>query len=175
MTTVSVEEQFIGAGDVYLDSVLFGRTHEDNVWRLIKDIGAARLNGVGAAVARTDYRRTRDVPELEFTMVELSSTTLPVAVPDATVTTDGADTVVTESALRRLPSTAYGEWKLTVPGLDGAEVSFTIFNGLVTSNVEVTAADSENPLGPRLTVQGRVDDADVEASMWEIRITPAGS
>lgn len=175
MTTVNIDEQFIGAGDVYKDDVLFGRTRDDNAWRLVKNMGAASLNGVGAPVAGSDYRIKRDIPELEFTMTELSDASLPVAIPDATVDTDGGDTVITESANRRLPSTAVSEWRLTVPGLDGAEVSFTIFKGLVTSNVDMTAGDNENPIGPRLTVQGRVDPTDVETSMWEIRITPAGS
>lgn len=173
MTQVNVEEHFIGAGSIWLDGVKLGATMGDNVCRIIRNQAAPILNGVGGMLAGTDYRTQRDVMELEFTLTELGATELAIITGDATVTTDNDDTVIGEAPDRRLPTTAYRPWDLRVPGLDGAEIRFEIHKGIPTNNPEFTAADSENPIGPRLTIQSRIDPANIEASAWAIRLVPS--
>lgn len=173
MTAVNVEEHFIGAGHIWRGGVKLGATMGDNVCRIIRNQAAPVLNGVGGMLAGTDYRTQRDVMELEFTLTELGATELSDITAGATVTTDGDDTVIGEAASRRVPSSAYLPWDLRVPGLDGAEIRFEIHKGIVTNNPEFTASDSENPIAPRLTVQSRIDPANIEASAWAIRLVAA--
>ena len=173
MTAVNVEEHYIGAGYIWRSGVKIGATVGDNICRIIKNQAAPVLNGVGGKLAGTDYRVERDIMELEFSITELDATSLADISGGATVTASGDDTIIGEAADRRIPSSAYLPWDLRVPGIDGAEVRFEIHKGIVTSNPEFTASDSENPIAPRLTVQSRIDPANIEASAWAIRLVAA--
>jgi len=181
MTAIPVETHFIGAGQIYLDDALYGSTRENNVFRIMQEIAAPRINGVGGRLARTDYHTTLPFAELELTTVELSDTNLAIMVPGSTSEAGSGDdagfTVVSppDQAARRLGSADYHKWELVVPGIDGAELRLRIPIGMVISNAEFTAADSENPLGPRLTIQSRIDPDDIEAAQWNVLYQAAGS
>jgi hypothetical protein len=84
-------------------------------------------------------------------------------------TSSGASTIASTSGTsRRLPSTAYHEWELRVPGLDGREIRFVLRNAIMTDNAEFEAAD-DGELAPRLKLQARWDPANITQSAWEIQ------
>lgn len=94
-------------------------------------------------------------------------------VGDEVVETDGAGlTIITPPIVRRLPSSAYHNWRLDVPGLDGRLVRFLILNGIMTENAEFEAAD-DDAAAPRLTIQSRIDPADPNTGSWAIHRVPA--
>lgn len=181
MTAIAVETHFIGAGQIYMDGALYGSTREDNVFRVMQEIAAPKLNGVGGKLARTDYHTTLPFAQLELTTVELSDESLPVMIPGATAAPGTGDdsgyTVISppSQSARRLGANDYHLWELRVPGVDGSELILRIPLGLAQSNAEFTAADSEVPLGPRITIESRIDPDDIEADQWQILYGAAGS
>lgn len=95
------------------------------------------------------------------------------AVAEDFVETDGTGmTIITPPASRRLPSSAYHDWRLDVPGLDGRLVRFHLLNGIMTDNAEFEAAD-DDAMGPRLTLQSRIDPANAALGSWRIERVPA--
>ena len=174
MGTVAVREFSIGAGDVYLDDVLVGSTRENNVFRIVQDIAAPTVNGVGGKLAYTDYHNTLPMAELEVTLMEISADMLAVMIPGAASTTVGDDTVVGVPDSRRVQEADYHKWEIRVPGLSNRQLKYTILIGLATSNPEFTNADAgDQPAGPRLTIQSRIDPDDTTANPWTITKTPA--
>jgi hypothetical protein len=174
MAVIPVEEFSIGAGDVYLDDVLLGSTRENNVFRIMQNLAAPTINGVGGILARTDYHNTLPMAELEVTLLELSATTMPVMVPGAAVETVGEDTVIGPPATRRVQDADYHKWEIRVPGLSGRQLKYTILIGIVISNVEMANADDGSvPAGPRITIQSRIDPDDTTAQPWTMTKTPA--
>lgn len=179
MTAVAVDEQFIGAGQVYVDTVLVGSTMGDNVFRVMQEVAAPVINGVGGMLARTDYHTRLPWAELEVTIIELTDANLDIMIPGAVAEAgsglDAGKTVITgpDQSGRRVGSSSYHAYELRIPGVDGAEASFRIALGIAQSNAEFTAADSENPLGPRVTIQSRIDPDDIEAKQWSIVRTPS--
>jgi hypothetical protein len=330
MTAIAVNEQFIGAGQIYIDDVLFANTRENNVWRVIQEMGAPRLNSVRGKLRGTDYILS-EMAELEITPVELSAQRLPLMIPGAKVTAEqgdgltasGADSTVATTAIdpgdsifeiasatglaagnviqvgpsgstrefrratlvdtvditvdypfsfahaigeqvlevlsttlaldsaagdtnvkatsvsgltagdftrigypsevevrkiltvgtggaggtgldleyalvrshrvgddvveitneggslieasesRRLLVADYHKFELVVPGGGNRSVRFGIRQGIHVGNTEFTAQDSEVPMGPRLTIQSRINENDIEESQWYIRRTAA--
>lgn len=174
MTAVPVAELFVGAGRLYLDNVPVGMTRENNVARIMQDITAPTINGVGGTLARTHYHNTKPYMELEVTLLELSETMLPLLIVGAEVSTVGDDTVISAPSERRVGSDAYHTWELRIPGLDNREVRFKALNGIITGNAEFTAADDGTaPLGPRVTIMSNIDPDNIEASSWSITKVPA--
>lgn len=96
-----------------------------------------------------------------------------VASGQAVVEVDGnGETVITGGPQRRLPSTAYHNWALAIPGLDGREARFELDNAIMTDNPEFEAAD-DGALAPRLVLQSRWDPANPNTSPWRIKRSPA--
>jgi len=92
---------------------------------------------------------------------------------DDVVETDGAGvTIITPPIVRRLPSSAYHDWRLDVPGLDGRMVRFFILNGIMTENAEFEAAD-DDAAAPRMTIQSRIDPASPNTGSWAIHRSSA--
>lgn len=92
---------------------------------------------------------------------------------DDVVETDGTGmTIITPPIIRRLPSSAYHDWRLDVPGLDGRLVRFTVYDAIMTDNAEFEAAD-DDAMGPRLTLQSRIDPAQPNRGGWRIDRVPA--
>lgn len=92
---------------------------------------------------------------------------------DAIVETDGTGvTIVSPPIIRRLPSSAYHDWALVVPGLDGRAKRFLVFDGIMTDNAEYEAKD-DDAMGPRLKIQSRIDPAQSNRGGWNIVDVPA--
>jgi hypothetical protein len=68
---------------------------------------------------------------------------------------------------RRIPSSAYNNWYLEVPGLDGRKFRFNVYNALSSDVAEYAAADAAN-MKPRLKLQARSDPATPSVSPWDI-------
>jgi hypothetical protein len=83
------------------------------------------------------------------------------------VTGTGASTV-TGPTQRRVPSTAYRDWRLDVPGLDGRMTRFFTKNALAMGDKEYSAGD-DSVLAPRVTFQARRSGATPAVAAWEIR------
>jgi hypothetical protein len=175
MAAIPVDSWYIGAGDIYLDDVRIGSTRENNVFRLLRELDATIVNGTGGKLARTDYYVRRPYPQLEFTYVELSETSLPLIVPGAEAANEGDDVVITSPNVRRATADWYHEWELRVPGVEDIDVYFTIPLGINVNDAEFTAADSPDPLGPRMMIEGRFDPDDDTAPCWEIRLRSGAS
>lgn len=75
--------------------------------------------------------------------------------------------VITGGAARRLPSTAYRNWRLDVPGLDGRMTRFFVFDGLALGDKSFSAQDDAN-LAPRVTITGTRSGATPQTSAWQI-------
>lgn len=174
MTQIQVEEYYMGAGDIYVDSVFFGSTRENNVFRVVQEMAAPYVNGAGGILAQTDYHNRFPAAELEVTLLELDDSALAYAIPGAAATTVGEDSVISPPTARRLASTDYHSWELRVPGLNSRLIKFTIPIGIASSNPEFVAQDDgEQPLGPRLTIMSRIDPDSIETAQWTITRTPA--
>lgn len=92
---------------------------------------------------------------------------------DTVHTTDGTGvTIITPPIVRRLPSSAYHDWALVVPGLDGRAKRFLIFDGLMSDSAEFEAKD-DDAMGPRLKIQSRIDPANSNRGGWNIVDVPA--
>lgn len=173
MATVAVREWSIGAGDVYLDDVLVGATMDDNVFRIVQQITAPVVNGVGGKLATTDYHDILPMAEMEVSILELSADTLPVMVVGADVDTVGDDTVIGPPLSRRVQDADYHKWEIRVPGISSREMKYTILKGIVTSNVELANRDAgDQPAAARLTIESRIDPDDTTALPWSITKTP---
>lgn len=175
MAVVPVDSWFLGAGDVYLDSVRIGSTRENNVVTLLMELDAPIVNGRGGKFARTDYYIREPYPQLQMTFIELSETSMGLIIPGATAADSGDDVVISPPAYRRLLGTDYHEWELRVPGVDGQDVHFTIPLGINVANPEFAAADSATPLGPRLTIEGRFDPDDDTQPCWSMLLVDAAA
>lgn len=93
----------------------------------------------------------------------------PHAALAAVVEIDGlGGTVIVGGADRRLPSTAYNDWRLDVPGLDGRMSRFFIFGAIASDDAEFEAAD-DDAMHPRMVLAGRRDPTTPQDSAWQIR------
>jgi hypothetical protein len=103
----------------------------------------------------------------------VASFTVPLtyAHPTAAVVTEvdatGIVDRITSGQNRRLPSTAYHDFEIRIPGLDGRQVRFGITDAIASESPEFTATDDEN-MKPRITVQGRYDGATPAVAPWYI-------
>ncbi len=86
------------------------------------------------------------------------------------VDNDGSE-IITSGPNRRLPTSAYTDFMLYVPGLDGRDTRFVIKNGIATGTAQFTASDSKESQ-PQLIIEGRIDPALPYAQPWEIHKIP---
>ena len=97
----------------------------------------------------------------------------PHASGDAFVEVDGdGTTLITSGPNRRLPSSAYRDFMLYVPGLDGRDTRFTIFKGIATGPATFTASDTKES-APQLTIEGRMDGTALYRQPWQIQKLPS--
>jgi hypothetical protein len=97
----------------------------------------------------------------------------PHAVGAAFAEVDGdGTTLITSGPNRRLPSSAYRDFFLYVPGLDGRDTRFTIFKGIATGPADFTASDTKES-APQLTIEGRMDPTALYRQPWQIQKLPS--
>lgn len=172
---VAIEAIALGAGDIYRDGELYAKTRENNVARILYELDAPILNGVGGKVTGTDYYIRRPYAQLEFTIAEFLGPAMADVVPAAEVDESGDDVTITPPLVRRLGTDIYHEWELRVPSVPGREAFFNIPIGINLQNPEATASDSADPLSPRLMIEGRFDHEDDDAAAWTWGVRDSGS
>lgn len=141
------------AGLAVGDYLRFGYPGEQEVRRL-EFVGTGGAGGTGVSF-ETPTNRSHLSGQATIEQTSLGSTSI----------TSGA------GLARRIPSSAYHDWELRVPGLDGREVRFSLTDALMTEQPEYEASDdAESPLAPRLTLQARWDPAASTVSPWRADI-----
>lgn len=117
--------------------------------RKITRVGTALIGGTGI--------------DVEFPLIA------PHASGQAVTEIDGlGGTVIEGGAERRLPTSAYHDYRLDVPGLDGRMTRFFLFNAIASDDAEFEAAD-DDAMHPRLVLAGRRSASTPEDSAWQIR------
>lgn len=168
VTSATPANLVVGAGEVYVNTTDGGATTDNNVFRVEQEWFVPSLNGTKGALVGTDYL-IREEGFLECSLAEISGTTIGFMLP--TWSSSGSTTVTLDSDdTRRVPTTAYDDYELRVPGLDGKQFSFFVDDAIQTGNAEFEAQD-DGLLAPRITVRGSWDSADLTASPHRIVIS----
>lgn len=126
------EETFIGAGDLYVDGVLFGPTMEDNVWRVVQEKGSPKINGSPGPVKGLDYVSS-ETAELQATVITLSNELLAIAIPGSTSIAGDSAAATTTTAAELDGATAVGDSTFDLVDATGIIVGDTIQIGAAGS------------------------------------------
>jgi hypothetical protein len=165
----------VGAGDVLVDSSDVGATADNNVFRIEETIFEPdNLNGVPGMLVGTQYK-TREDAILECTLPEVSADQIPLIWPGSE-SDGGAGDVETFSwdGTRRLPSAAFHDYELVIPGLDGRSFSFFADNALNQANAEFSGQDA-GLMAPRGEFHSKWDASDLSVSPHRIAVTTPAS
>ena len=138
----------VGAGDVRVDNVDVGATADDNEFTVNQEIFEPdNLNGQPGMLVGTQYKR-REEAVLACTMPEISAAVLALLWTGSESTVDGEETTVDWDATRRLPSSAFKDYALRIPGLDDRLFQFLADNAINQGNITYAGAD-DNIMLPR--------------------------
>lgn len=165
----------VGAGDVLVDSTDVGATADDNVFRVEEEIFEPdNLNGVPGMLVGTQYK-TREEAILECTLPEISADQIPLIWPGAE-SDGGVGSTETFSwdGTRRLPSTAFHDYELQIPGLDTRQFSFFADNALNQANAEFSGQDA-GLMAPRGEFHSKWSAASLTTSPHRIAVTTPAS
>lgn len=165
----------IGAGDVLVDTTDQGVTADDNTYRVEQEIFTPdNLNGAPGELVDTHYK-IREQAILEVTWPEIAAETLELIWPGSTAATVGEVTTIdSDGTERRLPSEAYHDYELRVPGLNDKQFSFFADNGINRGTIELNGQNA-GMMSPRLEIHSAWDAADITASPHRIQITVPAS
>jgi hypothetical protein len=165
----------VGAGDVLVDSNDVGATVDDNTFRIEEEIFEPdNLNGVPGMLVGTQYK-TREEAILECGFPEISADQIPLVWPGSASDGGVGDTeTFSWDGVRRLPSSAFHDLELRVPGLDGRQFSFFADNALNQANAEFNAQDA-GLMAPRGEFHSKWDAASLDASPHRIAVTTPAS
>lgn len=145
----------IGAGNAYKDLADVGVTADDNVFRIEENrFEPDNLNGLPGMLVGTMYI-TDSEGILDVGMPEISEERLADVWPGSRSDTDvdGVVTIDRDGNARRVPLTAYADWKLRVKGLTRL-YNFEVDDAINLGNAEFTFADAGMAL-PRLELHSR--------------------
>lgn len=163
----------IGAGDVSVDAQDVGVTSGDNVFRINETIFEPELNGTPGMLVGTQYKVSGE-GVLATTLPEVGATALALVWAGSRSVPTGDETVIDWDATRRIPSDAFHDYVLTVPGLDGKEFAFEVDNGLNQSTAEFSGQNA-GMMAPAMEIHSKWDPAALTASPYRIRITVPAS
>jgi len=159
----------VGAGNVLVDDVDVGATADDNVFRIEQEIYEPdNLNGVPGALVGTQYK-TREEAILEATMPEVAAATLALLWPGSAE----AGGTIDWDGTRRLPTSAFHDYQLDVPGLSNL-FSFLADDALNQGNIEFSGQDA-GMMSPRGEFHSKWDAANLDASPHRIIVAPLPS
>lgn len=159
----------VGAGDIYINAAVGGATTGNNNYVVEQEWFVPDLNGTKGALVGTDYK-IREEAFLEFGLAEHTAATYALMIPGSTSATVGTATTIDTDETRRIPTAAYNDYELRVPGLDGKQFSFFADAAVQTGNAEYEAAD-DGLMAPRIRVRASWDPADLTASPFRLVIT----
>lgn len=159
----------VGAGNVLVDSADVGATADDNTYTIEQEIFEPdNLNGVPGALVGTQYK-TREEAILAASMPEVSAETLALLWPGSAE----AGGVVDWDGTRRIPSSAFHDYELDVPGLTSM-FSFLADNALNGASIEYNGQDA-GMMTPRGEFHSKWAADSLAASPHRIIVAPLGS
>lgn len=174
VTASSPANLVVGAGDVTVDTVDVGVTADDNTFRIEEEIFEPdNLNGVPGMLVATAYK-IRGRGQLTCRLPEVNATIVGHLWPGSQSAVVGDATTIDWDGTRRIPTAAYKDWVLTVPGLDGKSFAFQVDDGLNMAASDY-AAQNAGLLGPQAEIHSHWDAASLTASPYRIVVTDAGS
>lgn len=162
----------IGAGDGYVDSAVVGATEDDNVFRINREYFVPPLNGVKGELMGTHFIKSSN-GILEMTVPEISAAIMAKTWPGSATSSVGGTDTIDEDDSRRIPTSAYHDWELRVPGLTKT-FKFQADNAINQGAIEMSAGDAAN-MKPRLELHSAWDPSDLTASPHRIVIAPLAS
>lgn len=158
----------IGAGNVTADGNDVGVTADDNTFTIEEEIFEPdNLNGVPGMLVGTQYK-IRGEGMLAATMPEINDTIIATLWPGSRSAVVGADRVLDWGGTRRIPTTAFRDMELTVPGLDGKSFSFEVDNAINQGTLEF-AGQNAGLMSPRGEWHSKWDPTALTASPYRIR------
>jgi hypothetical protein len=168
ITATTPDNLVIGAGDVKIDGTDVGATQGDNVFRIEQEIFVPDdLNGIPGTLLGTHYK-VREEAVLEAGMPEISATNMPLVWPGSRSVTAAGTTTIDSTGIRRLPSTAFHDYELDVPGFTKL-FKFQVDNGLNRGNAEFSGQNA-GTMSARVEVHSAWDPAALTASPHRILI-----
>jgi hypothetical protein len=164
----------IGAGDVKVDSVDKGVTADDNVFKIDETIFEPdNLNGVPGMLVGTQYK-TKGSAMLTTKLPEVSADSIELQWPGSRSTPDGDDVIFDWDGTRRLPTSAFHDYELIVPGLNGRVFGFEVDNAINQAGIEFAGKD-EGMMAPSIEAHSKWDPTALDESPYRIRVTTPGS
>lgn len=164
----------VGAGNLLVDTADQGATADDNTFTINQEIFEPdNLNGVPGMLVGTQYKR-REEAVLAATLPEIAAASLALLWPGSSAATVGDETTLDWDGVRRLPTTAFKDYDLVIPGLDGKSFSFKADNAINQGNIEYAGAD-DNIMLPRGEFHSKWSAAPGARSPHRIVVTVAGS
>lgn len=164
----------IGAGDVTADAVDVGVTADDNTFTIEEEIFEPdNLNGVPGMLVGTQYK-IRGEGILACTMPEVNATVIGHLWPGSRSATVGDTTTLDWDGTRRIPTSAFRDMVLTVPGLDGKEFTFEADDAINQGSLEF-AGQNAGLMSPRGEWHSKWDPSALTASPYRITYTDAAS
>ena len=177
------KETFIGAGDFYLDGTLQGATMEDNLFRVVQEKGAPKINGTPGPVKGLDYISS-ETAELQVTVLTLSPAILAMAIPGSASVAGAGTAAATTTATTLSGATAVGDTDIDVVDATGLIVGDTIQIGaagarefrditvVATNNltVDYPLAYAHASADPVLEVTKTTLSADAEVGSTNVKI-----
>jgi hypothetical protein len=163
----------IGAGDLTADSTDVGVTADDNTFTIEEEIFEPdNLNGVPGMLVGTQYK-IRGEGMLACSMPEIDATRIGYLWPGSQST--GSSPVQLDwDGTRRIPTSAFKDYVLTVPGLDGKSFTFEVDDAINQGSLEF-AGQNAGLMAPRGEFHSKWDPTALTASPYRITYTPAGS
>jgi hypothetical protein len=144
----------VGAGNAYKDGADIGVTADANVFRIEEErFEPDNLNGLPGLLVGTMYT-TKSEGILDIGSPEINAERLADQWPGSRSSIDGAETVIDRDGnARRVPLSAYGDYKLRVKGLTRI-YGFELDNAINTASPEFSLDDAGMAL-PRLELHSR--------------------
>lgn len=144
----------IGAGNVYKDAADIGVTADANVFRIEEErFEPDNLNGLPGMLVETMFI-TKSEGVLDVGSPEISAERLADAWPGSrSDDVDGLTVIDRDGNARRVPLSAYADWKLRVKGATRI-YGFELDNAISVSNPEFSLANAGMAL-PRLELHSR--------------------
>jgi hypothetical protein len=164
----------VGAGDLKVDNDDVGATADDNEFTINQEIFEPdNLNGQPGMLVGTQYKR-REEAVLAATLPEISAAALALLWAGSSSAVDGDETTIDWDATRRLPTSAFKDYALVIPGLDGKEFQFLADSALNQGNITYAGAD-DNIMLPRGEFHSKWSASPSARSPHRIVFTVAGS
>lgn len=164
----------VGAGDLFVDDVEQGATADENTFTVNQEIFEPdNINGVPGMLVGTQYKR-REEAVLASTLPEISAGTLALLWAGSESEVDGDETTIDWDGTRRLPTSAFKDYKIRIPGLDGKTFDFLADNAINQGNIEYSGAD-DNIMLPRGEFHSKWSASPGARSPHRIVVTVAGS